>query len=149
MAQGSVYTFEEFTKYIGDGSHDLDNDSFKIMLLSNTHNSTIAVANTTPDSADYTEVTGTNYTAGGEAVTVTWTEVGGVATLATTAAATWSQNAAGPADIRTALLYNTTHAGTNDAICYIDMTADGTTPISLADGDITINTGTIFTVTKV
>lgn len=149
MAQGSVYTFEEFTKYIGDGSHDLDGDTFKIMLLSNTHNSTIAVANATPDSADYTEVTGTNYTAGGVTVTVTWTEVGGVATLATTSAATWSQNAAGPADIRTALLYNTTHVGTNDAICYIDMTADGTTPISLADGDITINTGTIFTVTKV
>ena len=145
MAQGTVYTFEEFRDYIGDGSHDLDNDSFKIMLLSNTHNSTIAVANVTPDSGDYTEVTGTGYTAGGEAVTVTWSQSAGTATFATTSAAAWTQNGAGPTDIRTALLYNTTHAGTNDAICYIDMTADGTTPISLQDGDITINAGTVFT----
>ena len=50
-----------------------------------------------------------------------------------------------PTDIRTALIYNTTHAGTNDAIAYIDMTANGTTPISLQDGDITINSGTVFT----
>ena len=65
MAQGTVYTFEEFRDYIADGSHDLDNDSFSVMLLSNTHASTIAVADLTPDSADYTEVTGTGYTAGG------------------------------------------------------------------------------------
>lgn len=145
MAQGTVYTFEEFRDYIGDGSHDLDNDSFSIMLLSNTHNSTIAIANATPDSGDYTEVSGTGYSAGGESVTVTWTEVGGTATFATTSAASWTQNGSGPTDIRTALLYNTTHAGSNDAICYIDMTADGSTPISLQDGDITINAGTVFT----
>ena len=145
MAQGTVYTFEEFRKYIGDGSHDLDGDSFKIALLSNTHNSTIAIANATPDFADYTEVTGTGYTAGGNAATLTWTEVGGTATLALSGNVSWTQNGAGPTDIRTALLYNTTHAGTNDAICYIDMTADGTTAISLQDGDITINAGTILT----
>lgn len=145
MAQGTVYTFEEFRKYIGDGSHDLDGDSFKIALLSNTHSTTIAVANATPDFADYTEVTGTGYTAGGNAATLTWTEVGGTATLALSTNVSWTQNGAGPTDIRTALLYNTTHAGTNDAICYIDMTADGTTPISLQDGDITINSGTILT----
>ena len=145
MAQGTVYTFEEFRKYIGDGSHDLDNDSFKIMLLSNTHASTIGVADATPDNTDYTEVIGTGYTAGGNAASLTWTEVGGTATLALSANVSWTQNGAGPTDIRTALLYNTTHAGTNDAICYIDMTANGTTPISLVDGDITINSGTLFT----
>ena len=146
MAQGTVYTFEEFRKTMADGSHDLDGDTFKIMLLSNTHNSTIAIADATPDSADYTEVTGTGYTAGGATVTCTWTEAGGTATFATTTNAAWTQNGAGPTDIRTALLYNTTHAGTNDAIAYIDMTSNGTTPISLVDGDITINSGTIFTV---
>ena len=145
MAQGTVYTFEEFRDYIADGSHDLDNDSFSVMLLSNTHASTIAVADTTPDSADYTEVTGTGYTAGGIALTTTWTEAAGTATFAFSNSPSWTQNGAGPTDIRTALIYNTTHAGTNDAIAYIDMTANGTTPISLQDGDITINSGTVFT----
>jgi hypothetical protein len=144
MAQGSVTTFEEFRKTIGDGSHDLDNDSFKIMLITNTTVPTAADA--TPDSADYTEVTGTGYTAGGEAVTVTWTEAAGTATFATTSSAAWTQNGAGPTNIYYGIIYNTTHVGTNDAIGFIDMTADGgTTPISLQDGDITINSGTVFT----
>ena len=145
MAQGTVYTFEEFRLNIGDGSHDLNTDVFNVMLLSNTHNTTIAVANATPDSADYTEVVGTGYTAGGIALTVTWTEAAGTATFAISNSPAWTQNGAGPTDIRTALIYNTSHIGTNDAIAYIDMTADGTTPISLVDGDITINAGTLFT----
>ncbi len=144
MAQGSVVTFEEFRKTIGDGSHDLDNDTFRIMLISNAVVPTAASA--TPDSADFTQVSGGGYTAGGATVTCTWTEVGGTATFATTSAASWTQNGTGPTNIYYGILYNSTHAGTTDAIAYIDMTADGgTTPISLQDGDITINAGTVFT----
>ena len=33
MAQGTLTLFEKFSDYIADGSHDLDNDSFKIMLI--------------------------------------------------------------------------------------------------------------------
>ena len=144
MAQGSVVCFEEFRKTLADGSHDLDNDSFKIMLITNGVVPTAATA--TPDSADFTEVSGAGYTATGAAVTCTWTEVGGTATFATTSAAAWTQNGAGPTNIYYGILYNTTHAGTTDAIAYIDMTTDsGTTPISLQDGDITINAGTVFT----
>lgn len=140
MAQGTLYLFEEFSDYIGDGSHDLDADSFRVALLSNTHNSTISVSDATPDFGDYTEVgTGNGYTTPGEAITCTWTEANGTATFQVTSGNTsWTQNGSGPTDIRTALIYNTTHAGTNDAIGYIDMTADGSTPISLQDGDITI-----------
>lgn len=141
MAQGTLTLFEEFSKNIGDGSHDLDADSFKVMLITQQVGGTptITAADATPDSADYTEVTGTGYTAGGEAITVTWTEANGTATFQVTSGATsWTQNGAGPATIKTALIYNTTHAGTNDAIGFIDMTTDGTTAISLIDGDITI-----------
>lgn len=144
MAQGSVTTFEEFRKNLADGSHNLSSDTFKIMLVTNATVPT--AADTTPDSADYTEVSGTNYTAGGETVTVTWTEVNGTATFATTTAAAWLQDNAGPANIYYGILYNSTHTGSNDAIAFIDLTADaGTTPISLIDGDITINAGSIFT----
>jgi len=150
MAQGTLTLFEEFAKNIGDGSHDFDADSFKVMLISNTTVPTAALA--TPDSADFTEVSGTGYTAGGEALTSpTYTEAAGVATFDDGAASvTWTQNGAGPTNIYYAIVYNTTHAGTNDAIGFIDMTADGgTTPISLQSGDITITWGGsgIFTVT--
>lgn len=152
MAQGTLKLFEEFADYIADGSHDFDADSFKVMLITQQVGGTptITAADATPDSADYTEVTGTGYTAGGEALTTpTFTEAAGVATFDDGAASiTWSQNGAGPTNIKTALLYNTSHVGTNDAIGYIDMTADGTTAISLQAGDITITWGSsIFTVT--
>ena len=141
MAQGTLALFEEFSKTIGDGSHDLDNDVFKVMLITEQVGGTptITPGDLSPDSSDYTEVTGTGYTAGGETITCTYTEVGGTATFqVTSGTVTWTQNGAGPATIKTALVYNTTHAGTNDAICFIDMTADGTTAISLQDGDITL-----------
>lgn len=148
MAQGTFTLFEEFRKTIADGSHDLDSDSFKVMLIDDT---TIAVAATaSPDSGDFTEVSGTGYTAGGEAITCTYTEAAGVATFAVSSGNTvWSQNGAGPTDIEQAIIYNTSHAGTNDAIGFIDMTADaGVTPISLQDGDITITWNpTLFTLT--
>lgn len=148
MAQGSVTSFEEFTKYIGDGSHDLDNDSFKVMLITNGVVPTAATA--TPDSGDFTEVIGgTSYVAGGAALTVTWTEVGGTSTFAITNSPTWAKDAAGPTNIYYAVVYNTTHVGTNDAVAFIDMTTDGgTTPVSLQDGQIVINSGTLFTVAK-
>lgn len=142
MARGDLALFEEFSDYIADGSHDLDNDSFKVMLISEQVGGTptISVSDTTPDSGDYTEVSGGGYTAGGEAITCTWTETGGTATFQVTSGdTTWSQNGTGPTNIKTALVYNTTHAGTNDAICFIDMTTDGTTAISLQDGDITLS----------
>ena len=145
MAQGTLTVFEEFRKFIGDGSHDLDSDTFKVALIT-----TIPTASeATPDFADYTEVSGTNYTAGGETAAATYTEVGGVATW-DIADVGWTQSGSGPTDIKAALIYNTTHSGSNDAVAFIDMTVDaGTTPISLVDGDINIaiNASGVFTLT--
>lgn len=145
MAQGTFTLFEEFRKTIGDGTHDLDADALKVMLIDDTL--VAAAGDTTPDSSDYTEVTGTNYTAGGEAIAHTWVEAAGTATLAITPATTaWTQDGAGPDDIYQAIIYNTT-AGAIDAIGFMDMTADaGTTAISLQAGDITITWNpTLFT----
>lgn len=147
MAQGTLTLFEEFSLNIGNGDHDLDGDSFRVALVTNAVVPTADLAS--PDFSDFTEVsTGNGYTTPGEAITCTWTEVGGTATFQVTSGATsWTQNGAGPTNIYYAIIYNTTHAGTNDAIAFIDMTADaGTTPISLQDGDITITWNpTIFT----
>lgn len=147
MAQGTLTLFEEFSLYIGDGSHDLNTDTFKLALINNTTVPTAATL--TPDFADFTEVTGTGYTAGGETLTITWTEAGGTATFDSTTNPSWTQNGAGPTDIYYAIIYNTSHTGTNDAVAFIDMTADaGVTPISLQDGDISItfDASGIFTV---
>lgn len=139
MAQGSVVVFEEFRKEIGDGTFDLDAAAaFNIALVSNTGDLS---ATATPNIADFTQVTGGTYAAK-TGLTLNWTEAAGTATLALGANQTWSQDGAGPIDIRKALVYQTTGGA---AACYIDMTADGTTPISLQDGDITINAGTLFT----
>ena len=140
MAQGTVTTYEEFRLNIGNDVHNLASDSFKILLTAETP----SASETTPDSTDYTEVTGTNYTAGGESVTATYTEQDGTATFATTSAASWSQNGSGPTGINFAVLYNTS-APSSDAIAFIDMRDGGTTAISLVDGDITVSAGTVFT----
>ena len=150
MPQGTLLTFEEFTKYIGDFSHDLDTDSFYVMLVNNTFIPTVALSS--PDSSDFTEVSGLGYSANGMSLTTTWTETGGVSSLkVTNAPITWLQNGSGPIDIFYAIIYNISHSGSTDAIGFIDMTADGgTTPLSLRDADIVINFSAngIFTLTR-
>ena len=154
MAQGTITVFDEFLPRANYSSAaadttngvSLDADTFKIML-SSVAIASIPASQATPDSADFTEVTGTNYTAGGEAATITVSEVGGTLTIALGANVSWtSPGAGGPADIRTAILYSTTHIGTSDAVFVMDMTTDGTTPLDLDNGDITINSGTLFTI---
>lgn len=144
MAQGTLTLFEEFAKNIGDGSHDMDSDTFAVILIT-----TLPLANVaTPDRADFTEVTnGGGYTTGGIALTsVTWLEAAGVATF-DAADVAWTAQAGSPTNIVAALIVNNTHAGTNDAIGFVDMTADGgSTPISLVAGNITLawNVGGVF-----
>lgn len=146
MAQGSVTVFNEFKQNISSGSIDLSADTVNIMLVSN---SSLAATQATPDSADFTEVStaGTSYT-GPVAITKSWDFVANQGTFDLDANVSWTQDGSGPTDIRYAIVYSATHAGTEDAICFIDLTegGDGTTPISLQNGDITINSGNLFTV---
>lgn len=146
MAQGDLLLFEEFSKNIGDGSHDMDTDTFSVILITTLPN----VNQASPDRADFTEVTaGGGYTAGGiELAGVTWAEAAGVATFDSTTNPAWTASAGSPTNIVAALIVNDSHAGTNDAIGFVDMTTDGgTTPISLVDGNITLtwNASGIFT----
>lgn len=136
MAQGTLTVFEEFRKSIGDGTHDLDTNAFKIALITTLP----LAADATPALGDYTEVAGGNgYTTGGEALTTTWTEAAGTADFKHTGGTiTWTQNASGPTNIIAGLIYDTTTAVTGAAVAFIDFTTDaGSTAISLVDGDIT------------
>lgn len=146
MAQGDLLTFEEFRKNIGDGSHDLDTNTFSVILITTLP----LVSAATPDRADFTEVSaGGGYSTGGIALTgVTWTEAAGVATFDSSLLVAWTASAGSPTNIVAALVVDDTHAGTNDAIAFIDMTTDGgSTPISLLAGNISIafNASGLFT----
>lgn len=154
MAQGTVTVFDEalpnlnFSASASDaGGIGVDSSTIKVMLVSNDID-TITAALATPAKADFTEVTaGGGYTAGGETATITVSEAGGTLTIALGANVVWtSVGTGGPADIRCAVFYDDT--STSDlALCIVDMTTDsGTTPLDLDAGDITISSGTIFTI---
>ncbi len=140
MAQGDFTLFNEFSEQLMHGEHDLASgaDTVKVMLITN---GTVPTASTTtPRVSDFTEVTGTNYTAGGETVSSSdVTAVSGSTYKFDGDDVSWTQDASGPTDIYYGIVYNDTQA--NDmAIGFIDMTTDsGTTPISLAAGNISIN----------
>jgi len=141
MAQGTLKLFEEFALGMSDGTHDMNTHAFKVMLVSD---ALPAASLATPDSTDFTEVSGNGYTATGVALSTTYTEAGGVGTFANGAqVVTWTSTGTGdPSNIKTAIVYNTNAAAVNDAVAFIDMTVDGgTTAIDLNAGDITITFG--------
>ena len=154
MAQGDVTVFEEAKRNLNlsaaatDGAGlNIDADTIKVLLVSEAIAS-VPASQATPDTGDFTECTaGGGYTTGGETCTVTVSEAAGTVTVALGSAVTWtSAGTGGPADIRTALFYSSSHTGTADCIAAMDMTTDaGTTPLDLDSGDITINTGNLFT----
>jgi hypothetical protein len=148
VAKGDLTVFEEFALDIGMKLHELDADVHKLGLISTAASTGVVVAsNATPLWADFSgaEVTGTGYSAGGATVASTnLAESGGVATFDGNDV-TWSQNASGFSNARSAILYSSTASASN-AICYIDL---GSSNVSLKDGDVTVawNASGILTIT--
>ena len=141
MAQGDVTKFEELSLQIADGTFDMDNDSFSLKLITTLP----TAAQTTPNLSDFTEVTaGGGYTTGGIALTTTWTESGGTATFDSSTNPSWTAAASSPTNIIAGLIVN----GSDNAVAFVDLTTDGSTPISLVDGNITVtwNASGIFTI---
>lgn len=73
MATATFTLFDEFIRYLGDGTIDLDSDTFKWILTN-----TAPVAATDTLLADISQISGSNgYTTDGDAATsVTWAETG-------------------------------------------------------------------------
>ena len=156
MAQGTFVLFHEFSESIGDGRIDLDTDTFRVGLttLQAGGTPTITAADAVPtwgaggttNLAASEVAAGGGYTAGGNTLTsVTWSQTTGTATF-DAADTSWTASAGSPTTIKTAVIYDDT-ATNKDALGFIDMTADGTTAISLVAGDINIvfNASGIFT----
>jgi hypothetical protein len=160
MAQGTLALFDEFAESIGDGRIDLDTDTFKVAFVTLQVGGTPTIAKTdavptwgaggTTNLSTSEVSAGGGYTANGESLTsVTWAQTSGVAKF-DAADLTWTSAASGdPATIKTAVIYSDT-ATNKDCVGFVDMTADGTTAISLLAGDISITWGAggIFTCTN-
>ena len=156
MAQGTLVVFSDFMTAVMEGNINLETATLKCAFVSDSQ-ATWTKATADPrwgaggsTNLSTNEVSGTNYTAGGNScANPVASETGDVFTYDADDPATWSQHASGPTNIKTAVLYID---DANDyAIGFIDMTTDsGTTAISLADGDITVSFGAsgIFTVTN-
>ena len=141
MAQGQLTLFNELSKELMSGTHSLNagGNTIKVMLIDNT---TVPTASTvSPTKSDFTEVTGTGYTAGGFAINsgMSLTQVSAsFYKWDSTDNPSWSQNGAGPTDIYYAVIYNDS-AASDECIGFIDMTVDsGVTPISLQAGNVSI-----------
>ena len=107
------------------------------MLIDNTVVATASDANA--DASLYTEVSGTNYTAGGQALTMSWDKVSNTMYFnVTSGSSSWTSAAGAPTNIYQAIVYNTTTTEDN-AVGFVDMTVDGgVTPLNLASAGITM-----------
>lgn len=144
MATGDLTVFNTAKEWLGDGTFDLDTNSFKCAVLDNTTAPTASTA--TPTLSDFTEVGAAgSYTAGGEALTVTWVESAGTVTFDSSTNPTWAQNASNDTDAYWGLVYQTgLNNGTTDAaLCFIELGG----PVDMTAGDLTItfNASGIFT----
>lgn len=132
MAQGDITIFDEAKLALLNGTHDLDTDVIKCAILDNT--TTPTAADATPTLSDYTQVgTAGTYVAGGTALTISLTEVGGTVTFDATNNPTWLLDASNDIDAYWGLIYNDTDA-TDAAIGFVDLGG----PIDMTADDLTI-----------
>ena len=148
MAQGTITLFNEYSESMSDGRIDLDTNAFYAALTTLQVGGTPTIAATdavpcwgaggTTNLASSEVAAGGGYSAGGIALTsVTWAKTAGVCKF-DAADIRWTSSASGdPATIKSLILYDNTTAN-KDAIGFMDLTADGTTAISLLAGDISI-----------
>lgn len=136
MAQGDAKQFRDYPLEAGTGDYNNTTDVFKMALLTDTYAS-VSVDLTNPVLSNFTEASaGGNYPAGGLTVSgVTWTRTAGITKLSHSAIS-MLKNASNPANVRTALLINTT--ASNSAYVAVDLTTNGTTPVDLVNNDFTI-----------
>ena len=108
---------------IGTAPIDFDGDLIKVALVDSTL-TPVAATHDLWDDLVANEVTGTNYTTRGFALSVTVSEAAGTVTVDSDDPQ-WLEDGAGFADARYAILYkDTTVNGTSPLICFLDFSTD-------------------------
>lgn len=127
--------FDEFKKYLGDGTIDLDTHTFKIVL-----SNSAPTTGTNTVLADITQIgSGNGYTTGGNTLgTVTWAETGGGTGIWqwTSADSVWTASGGSIATFRYVVLYDDTPTSPADPL--VGMLDYGS--------GVTVTTGNTFTV---
>lgn len=154
MAQGTLLLMNELTQYIGDGTIDFDNDTFKLAIITTgvgSLNQTAAL----PKWADYSAneiAIGGNYSGPITLTSPTYNRSGAVTTFDAADLATIAAHASNATTGKTAIIYSDTATQTVDAVIgYIDLTTDGgTTALDLVNNslDIAFGVSGIFTLTR-
>lgn len=127
----------------GSGPIDWDTDTIKVMLVSSAYTPAPTTDSFIND-VNANEVSGTNYTAGGETIAgISVVESGGISTINGNDVQ-WLQAAGGFSNARYGIIYKDTGTpATSPLVGYIDLTTDK----SNVNGDLTIQWGAsgIFT----
>ena len=133
MAAGNWIMYNSAREYIGDGTIDLDTNTFKMLLTSNSY--TPSASHTVYADITNQVANGNGYTTGGETLAnVTWGHSGTTATWdADDAVWTATGGAIGP--IRNAVIYDDTASG-KPLVCYC----------VLDSADITVSNSSTFTI---
>ena len=139
MARGDQRAADSVSEQTGLKLQDYGVDQLAVILVSDTFAASADFINI----SQFTEVStaGTSYT-GAQNTTGTWTRAAlSDQTNLQAGNVSWAQDASGPVDIRCAVLHNTAAGvvGNGDVITVVDMTADGTTPVSLQAGALNVN----------
>jgi hypothetical protein len=143
MAAGNWIMFDSAKEFIGDGSIDLDTDTFKCVLCT---------ASYTPNrstQSDYGDVsneltTGAGYTSGGATLTnVAWGQVSGTATFDCEDIA-WTASGGPIGPCRVAVIYDDTSSG-DLLLCYCVLDSSDVTVTDGNDLTIQIHTSGVFT----
>lgn len=151
MAKGTLTVFDALWAYVEAAVFDFAADQFAVAILSDPITSLLKTeSNPALGSTNCNEVSaGGNYSAGGVNLTLANTDSGGTRTIKldtgvhSSGVITIAQDAAGPTNCKTALVYDKDAVSPADAaICFIDLTEDdGTTPVDNSAVPIEITFG--------
>lgn len=134
MAASAWRKYESFPEFMGDGTIDMDNDTFKIALFLSTSNAATVTTNTLFSDLTNEHAAANGYTAGGATLgSVTWAHSGGTTTF-DAVDPSWTASG-GSIVARFAVIYSST-GGELVAYCLLD-----TTP-----ADVTVTTGNTLTI---
>jgi len=144
MAAGNWIAYNSFRQTMGDGTMDLDSDTFKIALFQNSGNAADAAQTIYGDLTDEV-ANGNGYTTGGAALSsVTFTYSGTTATF-DCANPVFTASGGSISSIRIAVIYDDT-AASDDLVCYCVLDSSDITVTSGNALTININPSGVFTI---